>query len=46
MTVARYLDQKELARAGVSQDMVRRSIGIEHSEDIIADIEQALVAAR
>jgi O-acetylhomoserine (thiol)-lyase len=45
-TTHRQLDQEELARAGVSQDMVRLSIGIEHSEDIIADIEQALVAAR
>ena len=37
--------QEELARAGVSQDMVRLSIGIEHIDDILADLTQALQAA-
>ncbi|MEW8564057.1 MAG: PLP-dependent transferase, partial [Candidatus Thiodiazotropha sp.] len=32
--------------AGVSADMVRLSIGIEHVDDIIADISQALEAAK
>ena len=36
----------ELARAGVSEDLVRLSIGIEHIDDILADLEQALAAAR
>jgi O-acetylhomoserine (thiol)-lyase len=30
----------------VSDDMVRLSIGIEHVDDIIADLDQALAAAR
>lgn len=44
-TTHRQLAEAELAAAGVTEDMVRLSIGIEHSEDIIADIQQALVAA-
>jgi O-acetylhomoserine (thiol)-lyase len=31
-----------LAKAGVSPDLIRLSIGIEHHEDIIADLDQAL----
>ena len=45
-TTHRQLDDEELARAGVRPEMVRLSIGIEHIDDIIADIEQALAAAR
>ncbi|PVY75850.1 O-acetylhomoserine sulfhydrylase [Tamilnaduibacter salinus] len=45
-TTHRQLDDEELAKAGVSRDMVRLSIGIEHVDDIIADIDQALSAAR
>ena len=45
-TTHRQLSDKELASAGVSRDLVRLSIGIEHADDIIADIEQALAAAR
>jgi O-acetylhomoserine (thiol)-lyase len=44
-TTHRQLNEAELASAGVSSDMVRLSIGIEHIDDIIADIEQALAAA-
>jgi len=44
-TTHRQLSAEELPRAGVSEDMVRLSIGIEHKDDIIADIEQALTAA-
>jgi len=44
-TTHRQLSPEELARAGVSQDLVRLSIGIEHIDDIIADLEQALAAA-
>ena len=44
-TTHRQLDVDELGKAGVSLDMVRLAIGIEHSSDIIADIEQALQAA-
>ena len=32
----------DLKSAGVSEDIVRLSIGIEHIDDIIADIKQAL----
>lgn len=45
-TTHRQLSPDELARAGVSADMVRLSIGIEHVDDIIADLDQALAAAR
>jgi len=45
-TTHRQLNPEELASAGVSEDMVRLSIGIEHVDDILADIEQALAAAK
>ncbi len=45
-TTHRQLSAEELASAGVSEDMVRLSIGIEHIDDIIADIDQALAAAK
>ena len=41
-TTHRQLSPEEMAKAGVTEDTVRLSIGIEHSEDILADIEQAL----
>ena len=41
-TTHRQLNEEELAKAGVSEDMIRLSIGIEHIEDIKADLEQAL----
>ena len=44
-TTHRQLNPDELATAGVSEDMVRLSIGIEHVDDILADIHQALDAA-
>ena len=43
-TTHRQLSPEELATAGVSEDLVRLSIGIENADDIIADVEQALVA--
>ncbi len=45
-TTHRQLDEQELAKAGVSKEMVRLSIGIEHIDDIRADITQALVASQ
>ncbi|MWV15342.1 bifunctional O-acetylhomoserine aminocarboxypropyltransferase/cysteine synthase [Pseudomonas sp. L-22-4S-12] len=45
-TTHRQLNDEELQRAGVPRDMVRLSIGIEHSDDILADLAQALEAAR
>ncbi|MEX0431034.1 aminotransferase class I/II-fold pyridoxal phosphate-dependent enzyme [Spiribacter sp. 221] len=44
-TTHRQLNDEELASAGVSRDMVRLSVGIEHIDDILADIDQALAAA-
>ena len=43
-TTHRQLNPAELAKAGVSEDMVRLSVGIEHVDDLMADIDQALVA--
>lgn len=44
-TTHRQLSAKELESAGVSEDMVRLSVGIEHIDDLVADLEQALAAA-
>jgi O-acetylhomoserine (thiol)-lyase len=44
-TTHRQLNPEELATAGVSEEMVRISVGIEHIDDIIADIDQALNAS-
>ncbi|WP_368939688.1 bifunctional O-acetylhomoserine aminocarboxypropyltransferase/cysteine synthase [Proteus mirabilis] len=44
-TTHRQLNDEELERAGVSRDLIRLSIGIEHIDDIIADLEQALNAS-
>ena len=44
-TTHRQLNDEELAKAGVKPDMVRLSIGIEHIDDILADIDQALATA-
>lgn len=41
-TTHRQLNDEELKRAGVSRDLIRLSIGIEHIDDILADLEQAL----
>lgn len=44
-TTHRQLNPEELKAAGVSEDLVRISVGIEHIDDIIADIDQALEKA-
>ncbi|MCT8250479.1 bifunctional O-acetylhomoserine aminocarboxypropyltransferase/cysteine synthase [Proteus faecis] len=44
-TTHRQLNDEELERAGVSRDLIRLSIGIEHIDDILADLEQALNAS-
>lgn len=44
-TTHRQLNAEELKAAGVSEDLVRISVGIEHIDDIIADLDQALKAA-
>jgi O-acetylhomoserine (thiol)-lyase len=41
-TTHRQLNPEELARAGVAEDTVRLSIGIEHVDDLLADLDQAL----
>ncbi|MCJ1880985.1 bifunctional O-acetylhomoserine aminocarboxypropyltransferase/cysteine synthase [Pseudomonas nitroreducens] len=45
-TTHRQLNDEELQKAGVPRDMVRLSIGIEHIDDILADLAQALDAAK
>lgn len=44
-TTHRQLNAAELDKAGVSEDMLRLSVGIEHIDDLIADLDQALAAA-
>jgi O-acetylhomoserine (thiol)-lyase len=44
-TTHRQLTDEELTSAGVTSDMLRLCVGIEHIDDIIADLEQALAAA-
>lgn len=44
-TTHQQLSVEEQASSGVSPEMVRVSVGIEHIDDIIADIQQALEAA-
>jgi O-acetylhomoserine (thiol)-lyase len=43
-TTHQQLSEEERLATGVTQDFIRLSIGIEHIDDIIADIEQALKA--
>jgi hypothetical protein len=43
-TTHRQLSPAELIKAGVTEDTVRLSIGIEHIDDIVADLNQALSA--
>ena len=43
-TTHRQLAPEELAKAGVSEDAVRLSVGIEHIDDLLADLTQALAA--
>jgi len=43
-TTHRQLSEEEQHQAGVSPEMIRLSVGIEHIDDILADLEQALSA--
>jgi len=43
-TTHRQLSELEQKQAGVSPEMIRLSVGIEHIDDILADLEQALNA--
>jgi O-acetylhomoserine (thiol)-lyase len=44
-TTHRQMSPEEQLKAGVKPEMIRLSVGIEHSDDIIADLDQALAAA-
>jgi O-acetylhomoserine (thiol)-lyase len=44
-TTHRQMTIEEQQKAGVTPEMIRLSIGIEHADDIIADLDQALDAA-
>jgi O-acetylhomoserine (thiol)-lyase len=44
-TTHRQLTEDELKTAGVSADLVRLCVGIEHIDDLIDDVDQALAAA-
>jgi O-acetylhomoserine (thiol)-lyase len=44
-TTHRQMSPEEQLKAGVKPEMIRLSIGIEHSDDIIGDLDQALAAA-
>ena len=43
-TTHRQMSEEEQRKAGVRPEMIRLSIGIEHVDDIIADLDQALGA--
>ncbi len=45
-TTHRQLSPEEMEATGVSEDLVRLSIGIEHIDDIVEDLDRALAAAR
>ena len=45
-TTHRQLTEAELKSAGVTPDMIRLCVGIEAIDDILADVDQALAAAR
>jgi len=40
------LSEQERLDSGVTEDMIRISVGIEHIDDIVADLDQALAAVR
>ena len=44
-TTHQQLSDDELAAAGVGEDMVRISVGLEDIDDILWDLDQALAAA-
>ena len=44
-TTHRQLSEAEQAAVGVSGEMIRLSVGIEHIDDIIEDLDQALAAS-
>ena len=45
-TTHRQMSAAEQRKAGVLPEMIRLSVGIEHGDDIVGDLDQALTAAR
>jgi O-acetylhomoserine (thiol)-lyase len=45
-TTHRQMSAEEQHKAGVSPEMIRLSVGIEHIDDILADLAQTLNAIR
>jgi O-acetylhomoserine (thiol)-lyase len=45
-TTHRQMSAAEQEKAGVRPEMIRLSVGIEHIDDLLADLDQALAAAR
>ena len=45
-TTHSQLTEEELLKAGVTPGYIRLSIGIEHPDDIISDLDQALAASQ
>ena len=45
-TTHRQMSPQEQSKAGVKPEMIRLSVGIEHIDDIIADLDQALSASQ
>src|ERR1700735_399598 len=45
-TTHRQMSAEEQEKAGVRPEMIRLSVGIEHTDDIVADLDQALAAAQ
>ena len=45
-TTHSQLDEESQRKGGIAPELVRLSIGIEHIDDIIADLDQALKAAK
>jgi O-acetylhomoserine (thiol)-lyase len=45
-TTHRQLTPEEQVKAGVTPEMIRISVGIEHIDDIVEDLDQALEKAR
>jgi O-acetylhomoserine (thiol)-lyase len=45
-TTHSQLDEEDYEAAGITDDMVRISVGIENKDDIIQDIEQAIISSQ
>lgn len=41
-TTHRQMNDEQLVEAGITPDLIRMSVGIEHIDDILGDIKQAL----